>query len=273
MYLVYVPKQLCPETVLSRSGYVPKRPCPETVMSRNSYVPKWLCPETVMSRSGYVLKRLCPEVAMSRNGYVPKWQCPETVMSRSDRHSVKVLVIQVQVVDKTNGDSSHSQWQCHCHSASAVAAWPYAFGFCLCWNTGYRSTVTSFTAPSRLVAPTRLLVHWSREVKVVPVRRGDFDRFWQFLANYSRCRNAIFLNTCSIEQLTILAHHVKILRSLLGWKYFILFFKDRTSLTSAAGVTLIGQYKHTNYESNHWDGVRLTNLPCFKNLSVTHNNN
>ena len=80
----------------------------------------------------------------------------------------------------------------------------------------------------------------------VPVRRGDFDRFWQFLANYSRCRNAIFLNTCSIEQLTILAHHVKILRSLLGWKYFILFFKDRTSLTSAAGVTLIGQYKHTN---------------------------
>ena len=27
---------------------------------------------------------------------------------------------------------------------------------------------------------------------------GDFDRFWQFLANYSRCRNAFFLNTCSI---------------------------------------------------------------------------
>ena len=50
-----------------------------------------------------------------------------------------------------------------------------------------------------------------------------------------------------IEELTILAHHdVKILWSLLGWKYFILFFKDRTSLTSAAGVTLIGQYKHTN---------------------------
>ena len=71
MYRVYVPKQLCPETVLSRSGYVPKRSCPETVMSRNSYVPKWLCPETAMSRSGYVPKRLCPE----------------TVMSRSDRHS------------------------------------------------------------------------------------------------------------------------------------------------------------------------------------------
>ena len=35
-------------------------------------------------------------------------------------------------------------------------------------------------------------------------------------ANYSRCRNAIFLNTCSIEQHTILAHHVNILRSLLG---------------------------------------------------------
>ena len=80
----------------------------------------------------------------------------------------------------------------------------------------------------------------------IPVRRGDFDRFWQFLANYSHCRNAIFLNTCSIEQHTILAHHVNILRSLLGWKYFILFFKDRTSLTSAAGVNLIGQYKHTN---------------------------
>ena len=46
-------------------------------MSRNGYVPKRLCPETVMSRSGYVPKRSCPEVAMSRNGYVPKRSCPE----------------------------------------------------------------------------------------------------------------------------------------------------------------------------------------------------
>ena len=66
-----VPKQLCLETVRSRSGYVPKRSCPETAMSRGGYVPKWSC----------------PEVAMSRNGHVPKWLCPETVVSRSDRHS------------------------------------------------------------------------------------------------------------------------------------------------------------------------------------------
>ena len=66
MYRVYVPKQLCPGRVLSRSGYVPKRLCPEVAMSRNGHVPKWLCPETVMSRSGYVPKRSCPETSGAR---------------------------------------------------------------------------------------------------------------------------------------------------------------------------------------------------------------
>ena len=49
-----------------------------------------------------------------------------------------------------------------------------------------------------------------------------------------------------MEQLTLHAHHVKILRNLLGGKYFILFFQKPIKLTSAAGVTLIGQYQHTN---------------------------
>ena len=38
--------------------------------------------------------------------------------------------------------------------------------------------------------------------------------------------NAIFVNTCSIERLTLHAHHVKIWQSLLGGKYFILFLEN-----------------------------------------------
>ena len=85
--ILQVPKWLCTELDMSRSGYVvmyrvghvPKWLCPETAMSRNGYVPKWLCPETVMSRSGYVPKRLCPEVAMSRNVRRPSESTPNTV--------------------------------------------------------------------------------------------------------------------------------------------------------------------------------------------------
>ena len=56
-----------------------------------------------------------------------------------------------------------------------------------------------------------------------------------------------FVNTCSIERLTLHAHHVNIWQSLLGGKYFIkIFFRKPIKLTSDVGVRLMGQYKHTN---------------------------
>ena len=38
--------------------------------------------------------------------------------------------------------------------------------------------------------------------RVVPVRRGDFDGFWQFLMNFSRCRNTIFLKRIMFNRAT-----------------------------------------------------------------------
>ena len=56
------------------------------------------------------------------------------------------------------------------------------------------------------------------------------------------------------------------------WKIF--YFKKPIKLTSAAGVTLMGQYKHTNINlTTENDGVRLINSPCFKNVCDTHNDN
>ena len=63
------------------------------------------------------------------------------------------------------------------------------------------------------------------------VKRGEIDGIWQFLTNFFRCRNAIFLNTCSIEQITLHAHHV----SLLGGKYYILFFENPSNSPRLSG--------------------------------------
>ena len=90
-----VPKQLCLETVRSRSGYVPKRSCPETAMPRSGYVPKRSCPEVAMSRNGHVPKRLCPETVVSRNGYVPKRLCQRMTLgdNRGCFHCVVLAIL------------------------------------------------------------------------------------------------------------------------------------------------------------------------------------
>ena len=56
---------------------------------------------------------------------------------------------------------------------------------------------------------------------------------------------------------------MKTWQSLLGGKYFILFLEKPIKLTSAVGVRLMGQYKHTNINLTT-DGVRLVNLTCLK---------
>ena len=84
----------------------------------------------------------------------------------------------------------------------------------------------------------------------VPVRRGDFDGFWQFLTNFSRCRIANVLNTCSISRATHPPRPSCENLAEFAWsKIFYFIFQKRIKLTSAVGVTLnflMGQYKHTN---------------------------
>ena len=70
---------------------------------------------------------------------------------------------------------------------------------------------------------------------------------FEFIANFSRCRNAIFVNTCSIERLTLHAHHeCENVAEFAWWKIFYFIFRKPIKLTSAVGVRLMGQYKHTN---------------------------
>ena len=69
----------------------------------------------------------------------------------------------------------------------------------------------------------------------ITVKRGEIDGIWHFISNFSRCRNAIFVKTCSIERLTLHAHHVKIWQSLLGGKYFILFLENPSNSPRLSG--------------------------------------